>query len=172
MLTILAGDSPTAATRGRASPALAFAGVTISFLGLIPRAFSRGGRRLGSRAGGLVTADPPARGPFRLRRPGQEQGTPSWTRRGSGRQRCRHHESRRSCAPFGRRFSVTPPIRSCSSSRHQLLSPISLSARNGKVASPRVKTGMRSIGASTVTVPPPVRESPVQTSVHFVPAGR
>jgi len=34
MLTILAGDSPTAATRRRASPALAFAGVTISFLGL------------------------------------------------------------------------------------------------------------------------------------------
>src|SRR6202044_1917881 len=34
MLTILAGNSPTAATRRRASPALAFAGVTISFLGL------------------------------------------------------------------------------------------------------------------------------------------
>jgi predicted MFS family arabinose efflux permease len=34
MLTILAGDSTTAATRRRASPALAFAGVTISFLGL------------------------------------------------------------------------------------------------------------------------------------------
>jgi MFS family permease len=34
MLTILAGDSPAAATRRRASPALAFAGVTISFLGL------------------------------------------------------------------------------------------------------------------------------------------
>jgi predicted MFS family arabinose efflux permease len=34
MLTILAGDSPTAATRRRASPGLAFAGVTLSFLGL------------------------------------------------------------------------------------------------------------------------------------------
>ncbi len=34
MLTILAGDSPTAATRRRASPALAFTGVTLSFLGL------------------------------------------------------------------------------------------------------------------------------------------
>jgi MFS family permease len=34
MLIILAGDSRTAATRRRASPALAFAGVTISFLGL------------------------------------------------------------------------------------------------------------------------------------------
>jgi hypothetical protein len=34
MLTILAGDSTTAATRRHASPALAFAGVTISFLGL------------------------------------------------------------------------------------------------------------------------------------------
>jgi MFS family permease len=34
MLTILAGDSRTAATRRRASPTLAFAGVTISFLGL------------------------------------------------------------------------------------------------------------------------------------------
>src|ERR1700678_2952662 len=34
MLTILAGDSPTAASRRRASPALAFTGVTLSFLGL------------------------------------------------------------------------------------------------------------------------------------------
>jgi MFS family permease len=34
MLTILAGDSPAAVTRRRASPVLAFAGVTISFLGL------------------------------------------------------------------------------------------------------------------------------------------
>jgi predicted MFS family arabinose efflux permease len=34
MLTILAGDSPTAVTRRRASPALAFTGVTLSFLGL------------------------------------------------------------------------------------------------------------------------------------------
>jgi MFS family permease len=34
MLTILTGDSTTAATRRRASPALAFAGVIISFLGL------------------------------------------------------------------------------------------------------------------------------------------
>ena len=34
MLTILAGDSRRAATRRRTSPALAFAGVTISFLGL------------------------------------------------------------------------------------------------------------------------------------------
>jgi MFS family permease len=34
MLTILAGDSPTAAIRRRASPALAFTGVTLSFLGL------------------------------------------------------------------------------------------------------------------------------------------
>jgi MFS family permease len=34
MLTILAGDSPAAVTPRRASPALAFAGVTLSFLGL------------------------------------------------------------------------------------------------------------------------------------------
>jgi predicted MFS family arabinose efflux permease len=34
VLTILAGDSPSAATRRRASPGLAFTGVTLSFLGL------------------------------------------------------------------------------------------------------------------------------------------
>src|SRR6202789_3556997 len=34
MLPILAGDFPTAASRRRACPALAFAGVTLSFLGL------------------------------------------------------------------------------------------------------------------------------------------
>src|ERR1700677_576740 len=34
MLTVLTGGSPAAATRRRASPALAFAGVTLSFLGL------------------------------------------------------------------------------------------------------------------------------------------
>jgi predicted MFS family arabinose efflux permease len=34
MLTIATGESPAAATRRRASPALAFAGVTLSFLGL------------------------------------------------------------------------------------------------------------------------------------------
>lgn len=44
--------------------------------------------------------------------------------------------------------------------------------RNGMVVSPRVKTGMRSIGASTVTVRPPGTDSPVHASVHFVPAGR
>ena len=45
-------------------------------------------------------------------------------------------------------------------------------SRSGKAASPRVKTGMRPMGASTVTVPPPATDSPVQPSVHFWPAGR